>query len=198
MVEIEELLQFLRNHCIDTSKLEVINGNDMYGETKILIKRVLDCWYKPPNALPTSNIYCSFLLLESYLESGNWRDKCFFGEDKCKDIIKLAEDIKESPKFFNSIILTGNIYKLEWPYGVSTDYNEKGNICIIRNVSKMSIWHETAHLLGAHDHYDNNQKPKKECKDPENCLMGWNKLQGNFCDKSLEEMKYFISNTFRS
>lgn len=80
---------------------------------------------------------------------------------------------------------------LEAPYGVALNTVFEGGICLNANINRKSIWHETAHLLGAKDHYDENNKQQSiNCTMPGNCFMQWNSLNGDcFCLQSLREIR---------
>ena len=71
-----------------------------------------------------------------------------------------------------------------------------GNVCINRRTEKHVIWHETAHLLGADDHYKEKEpyKMKKICKDPTNCIMRYVSLEKNsFCDRVKKEIDKYLN-----
>lgn len=77
---------------------------------------------------------------------------------------------------------------------------------LVAAISKMDpkvIWHETAHLLGALDHYDcdspdiyqpslgyYSKSPITNCTNPQKCIMQWNATRGDyFCDEAIQEIK---------
>jgi hypothetical protein len=194
---VTELLEELESKEVPTSFLKVVDGNKEYKETHFLIAKVFDYWHKPGEQLPTWNIYLSFQCLQGYLETGNWKDSCHLGKDKNLEIINLAVDKKITPRFFNSILITGKNFKLEHPYGVFPPRCtiKVGGICINRCIAKQSIWHETAHLLGADECYDVNDpqhRTLESCTHPK-CFMQRDSTKGQcFCDKSIAEMREFI------
>ncbi|PIZ75552.1 hypothetical protein COY05_03640 [Candidatus Peregrinibacteria bacterium CG_4_10_14_0_2_um_filter_38_24] len=82
------------------------------------------------------------------------------------------------------VVVSGNKYHISAPHGVAV-----GNVCINRCLEEKSIWHETAHLFGVSDHYDENTH-ETICGD-EKCFMRWNALNGDhFCEKALSEIAF--------
>lgn len=201
------LLGELKKCGVDTGFLNIIDGNNSYPDTCDLIGRVLGYWGRQYDPLPTSCIYQSFLILYRHLRAEKIRSyKSFFvngallpsnGCQKiCNDLIGLAEG-NENPAFFNAIIITGRRYRLEAPFGVALNTIFEGGICLNANIEKKSIWHETVHLLGAKDHYDEkNTHLSRNCADPANCLMRWNALNGHhFCKNTIMEIDRFFIKT---
>lgn len=82
------------------------------------------------------------------------KQKLYLGEDTSIYEI-LGEGLKTKYSFKNSKIVVVRDYKYRTfnPYG---DAICGGNICINRSLKKYSIWHETAHLFGASNHYYKN------------------------------------------
>jgi len=69
-----------------------------------------------------------------------------------------------------------------------------GEFCLNRNVERLSIWHETAHLLGADDHYDEQHQPIRECTLKGRCIMQWiSTLDHDFCSFAIKQMSEFLA-----
>lgn len=197
---IRELLENLHSNKIDVDFLQIVDGNKLYPSTFNLIGKILKYWSNDYHDLSTVCIYYSFFGLYSYLKQRNIKNFDFINQI-CNpsskkqqkqirdDLINLVES-DTKPNFFNSIIITGNLYKLEAPHGVAIGDILEGGICLNSNMHRNSIWHETAHLLGANDHYDkSNHYQSIHCDDSNNCLMQWDSLKGNrFCKNSLTEI----------
>lgn len=184
---VEDLLKELDKQGINTSFLEKIDGNKDYHATYLLIEKILNYWDK----LPTQSIHQSFFLLRASMQGEDierYSFKYFCNNSKIhSELIDLTNSKIIPPAFFNAIIITGKKYKLEIPFGVASGEINEGGICINCNTSKESIWHETAHLLGADDHYG---KTAYKCKNPTDCFMQYNATQGScFCSESVKEIE---------
>lgn len=73
--------------------------------------------------------------------------------------------------------------------------SERGNgmVLCIKGYKKI-IWHETAHLLGATDHYNPNSdshETTQDCLNPDDCVMQWNPGD-TFCEKCIEEIRNYL------
>lgn len=108
---IEELLNELRKNEIDVDFLNLINGNESYPQTHLLINKVLDYWNKDFGELLIRDVYQSFLLLLRFLNNEsieNYGHFEFLPPDKWQEtsseIIGLIEE-RVSPQFYNSIII---------------------------------------------------------------------------------------------
>ena len=171
---------------VDSIRLQ--RGNDSYPDTHKLIGKILDFWYIRQNAAePTQHVRSSFYFLQHYL-AGRDTDPLWLTFDSHHDsglvraqLIALIEHDHTPPAFFHSILITGSKYTLEAPYGVALSADsDVGGISVNANVARESIWHETAHLLGANDHYDSSTKSALPiCRNPSGCLMRWNSLEGS-------------------
>ena len=72
-------------------------------------------------------------------------------------------------------------------------YGDAKGICaVITNDNPKNIWHETAHVFGANDHYEEDKSPSLYCTS-NNCLMRYDNLDGELCDASIEEVKSYIN-----
>jgi hypothetical protein len=72
----------------------------------------------------------------------------------------------------------------------------RGELCLLVRDYRNILWHEAAHLFGAHDHYDENRTATPECEAANLCIMQWDPGHDEsrrFCDQSITEMNtYFV------
>lgn len=92
------------------------------------------------------------------------------------------------------VLPTSNIVFRNFPGAHGVCMGEK--FVVLSRVYRNIIWHETAHLFGAEDHYQ-KQKPtfmKDICTEKEVCVMQWD--PGNkdviFCTRSIQEMTDYL------
>jgi len=194
-------IEMIRSNDVQVDFLKIVDGNAMHPRSLSVIRQVLDYWVKKNGMLHITDVYQSFLILYRYLTNKSILDYgCFIKNGVLLDNTQQNEIISDLLGFansytalflFNSIIITGNHYQLEAPYGVALGSIFEGGICINCNTQKNSLWHETAHLLGADDHYNETKNyQSKGCSDPRNCLMQWDSLKGSiFCSNVLSQLK---------
>jgi len=170
------------------------NGNANYPESRDLILRVMDCVAKHNRSkrLEYEDLRVTLREMSNYLSGDTTRDFALFLRDGLWDPIeRIARTVDFEPEFYVSILLTGQRYDLHFPYGVAT---MGGAFCLNRNVERLSIWHETAHLLGADDHYDKQHQPIRECTLKERCIMQWISTLGHdFCSFAIKQMSEFLA-----
>jgi hypothetical protein len=177
-----------------------------YPLTKELIGKIIKHWYDKESN-PTERlykIYCSFTYLAQYLRGENIEsaDKLYMAwniaedDSVCKQLISYIEDIQTPPIFFHTVIIIEESYELVHLYGDAylSTANSPG-FCMNKNMAQKSIWHETAHVLGANDHYDENTKlPLSICTESHKCFMQWDAVKGScFCSKSIEEINQYLA-----
>ena len=174
--------------------LEPENGNAKYPESRDIILRVMDCvvQHNPSRRLEYEDLRVSLREMSNYLSGDTTRDfNAFLPHGLWDPLESIARTVDFKPEFYVSILLTGQRYDLDFPYGVAT---VGGGFCLNRNVEKLSIWHETAHLLGVDDHYDDQHQPIQECTLKHRCIMQWiSTLGSDFCSHAIEEMSAFLA-----
>lgn len=203
---VKALLVELQAYNLDTTFLEVIDGNEQHPCTYRTIGRILQYLGKTHSVLSIPDVYQSFKILDRCLINRDIREvSCFLSArspseaDRTVDALTSLVVADTEPEFFNTVLITGNKYLLEYPNGTYYGDTIEGGICINANLHKKSIWHETAHILGAEDHYTGHTTCKSvNCSDVAQCLMQWNALYGScFCDIAIEEMRRTLEK-FRS
>lgn len=187
---VRALVEHLKKDIPEAKNLpEPEDGNANYPESRDLILKVMDCVAKhnPSNRLVYEDLRVSLREMSNYLTGETDRDFALFLPDLLwAPLERIVRTVDFKPEFYVSILLTGKRYDLEFPYGVAT---MGGKFCLNRNVERLSIWHETAHLLGANDHYDEQHQPIRECTLKGKCIMQWNSTLGyDFCSLAIEEM----------
>lgn len=181
---IRALIERLKKDIPEAESLpEPENGNENYPESRDLILRVMDCVAKhnPSKRLDYVDLRVSLWEVSNYLSGHTTRDF----------LKSIARTVDFEPEFYVSILLTGQRYDLDFPYGVAT---VGGEFCLNRNVERLSIWHETVHLLGADDHYDEQHQPIRECTLKGRCIMQWISTLGHdFCSFAIKQMSTFLA-----
>ncbi len=204
-VYLEEFLDVLEEKGVAVNTIKLQDGNKLYPSTHKLIREIMDFWYKRSltGKMPVQELHCSFYFLKKYLNH-ELKDleplilDCFPDSEAIRSsLISFLVSEKIQPAFFNSVLITGDLYNLEYPFGVEFHKDSiSGRICINANLEKKSIWHETAHMLGADDHYVRETETETEeciCPTGKNCLMAWDSLDMNFCQHSICEMQKYLN-----
>src|SRR5690606_28672220 len=77
----------------------------------------------------------------------------------------------------------------------SNDWGEAmpGFVAVIKELNEKNIWHEIAHLFGAEDHYEPTTR-SDSCDEP-NCIMQYGKTEGDFCSRTISEIKTYVINS---
>jgi|GEM_PF-4466471 len=204
---VKELLLHLKKKGIDVANIEVIDGNKL-KESYDKIKYLIEYWNNNLPYLQLDHIQVSMQICND-VSQYNGKVGCNFwliDEISNKQRVFTKEEVSNiigfkvpMVQFDKSIVVVGNKYDLgQGRYGVA---HRGGVLCINKFLEKKSIWHETAHLLGADDHYceDEHEKVIKRCGDygkkKKVCLMQWDSLKGaDFCIESLKDIKYYVDN----
>lgn len=67
-------------------------------------------------------------------------------------------------------------------------------VAVIAYLKEKVIWHEIAHLLGAHEHYDpETLEGANICSNPSHCIMTFGKTVGDLCSESLQEIREYLN-----
>lgn len=77
-----------------------------------------------------------------------------------------------------------------------------GTLCLLVRDYRNILWHETAHLFGADDHYDEkNRTATPKCEAANLCIMQWDPGHNEhcrFCDQSITEVNTYFAKTKQS
>jgi len=165
----------LKKHIQDFDRLKIRYGNDEYPDTFESLEATI---------VPL-------------IKNGQ------FSTAKALHTLWKNKKVSQNENFWgnlNLIILPdSSIYFKEIPgaHGIQTDCQ----FAFLKECYLNIIWHETAHLFGAEDHYvkGNEYRMISECSDPDNCLMQWDPADKDvvFCSKTLEEIRNYLNGTGR-
>ncbi|MEK7524211.1 MAG: hypothetical protein AAB588_04255 [Patescibacteria group bacterium] len=164
--------------------ISIKNVEDMFPGVGSYIEKILK-FYCTNDGDGVAGVDAFFKVFNNHLSTDDVKNKkLYLGEDiSVYEILDEGFKMEYSFKDSKFVIISGTKYHIPFPYGVAS-----GNVCINCCLEKYSIWHETAHLFGASDHYD-EVNHSNTCGD-QKCFMQWDSLKGrHFCKKAISEIR---------
>lgn len=170
--------------------ISVKNAEDLFPGVNSYIEKILK-FYGTKEEKEIRKVNAFFEVLNNHHSINEVKSEklCWEEDESTYEMLDEGFKRKFSFKNFKIVVISGHKYDIPDLYGVAI---HKGNVCINRCLKRESIWHETAHLFGADDHYDKNDKNHPTTCGDKKCLMQWDARGGNhFCKKAIEEINEY-------